>query len=214
MEPATKLFWDAGYQLHIHVNGDQGLDVVLNAIENRMKENPRDDHRTVIVHFANSTEEQVKKLAQLGCILSANPYYVAGFSDKYAEIGLGENRAHAMVRLKPAEDIGVPISLHSDLPMGPSDPLYLAWCATNRKTNEGNTVRPDLAISLHTAMKAITIDAAFSWRMENEIGSIKPGKKANFTILAQNPYKVGKEKLKDIEVISTIFEGTEFKVNR
>lgn len=212
MEPATKLFWDAGYQLHIHVNGDLGLEVVLDAIAARMKEAPRKDHRTVIVHFANSTDEQVQRAADLGCIISANPYYVTGFADKYCEIGLGCERSNAMVRLGPAEKLKVPISLHSDLPMGPADPLYLAWCAVSRQTNEGGVVRPDLAISLHQALRGITIDAAHSWRMEHELGSIKEGKKATFTILRKNPYRVELAALKDIPVVATIFEGRLFPV--
>ena len=212
MEKATKLFWDAGYQIHIHVNGDEGLEVLLGCIERRMKENPRKDHRTVIVHFANSTDEQVKKLAALGCIVSANPYYVTGFSEKFSQYGVGEERAEAMVRLGPVEKLGVPISLHSDLPMAPSNPLYLAWCAITRKAPDGKVFRPDLAVSRNTALRAITIDAAQSWRMEDIIGSIKTGKNATFTILKQNPYKVEVDSIKDIQVDATVFEGKLFPV--
>ncbi|MBL7982549.1 MAG: amidohydrolase [Flavobacteriales bacterium] len=212
LDPATKLFWDKGYQLHIHVNGDLGLEEVLNAITQRMQENPRKDHRTVIVHFANSTDEQVKRASELGCIISANPYYVTGFADKYCQIGLGCERSNAMVRLGPAEDLGMHISLHSDLPMGPADPLYLAWCAVTRTTHEGHVVRPDLAVSRHTALRAITIEAAYSWRMEEELGSIKAGKKANFTVLEKNPYRVSIAELKDIPVQATVFEGRLFPV--
>ncbi len=208
----SKIFWDAGYQLHLHVNGDAGLEMVIGVLEKLMADNPRQDHRTTIVHFANSTDEQVRRLAALGAIVSANPYYVTGFSNKYAEIGLGEERAHAMVRLGPAEKLGMSLSLHSDLPMAPADPLYLAWTAVTRKTNEGNVVRPDLAISVDTALRAITIDAAYSWRMEDEIGSIREGKVANFTILEANPYQVKPEQLKDIEVWGTVFEGRIFPV--
>lgn len=213
MEQITKVFWEQGYQIHIHTNGDLGLDEVIKVIQRRMDEYPREDHRTTIVHFANSTDEQVARLAELGCIISANPYYVTAFSDKYSEMGLGPERAQAMVRLGTAEDLGVSVSLHSDLPIAPSDPLFLAWCAATRETNEGNIHRPDLALSLHAALKAITIDAAYSWRMENELGSIKEGKIANFTILDQNPYRVGTEGLRDIAVLATVFEGRAFPLS-
>jgi predicted amidohydrolase YtcJ len=216
-EEANKIFdifWKEGYQIHIHVNGDLGMEKLLEIIEKHMAEYPREDHRTTIVHFANSTDEQVQKLARLGCIVSANPYYVTGFSDKFAEVGLGPERANSMVRLGPVEKLGVHVSVHSDLPMAPSDPLFLAWCAATRTTNNGNTPRQDLALSLHGALKAITIDAAQSWHMENELGSIKAGKKANFTIIDQNPYKVGARGLKDIKVIGTVFEGKYYPVKR
>ena len=213
LDKAFKLFWDAGYQIHVHVNGDEGLDEVLGCVERCMKENPRQDHRTTIVHFANSTDSQVTKLAKLGCIVSANPYYVSGFSEKFSKVGLGPERAEAMVRIGPAEKLGVHLSLHSDLPMAPSDPLFLAWCAVTRKDVSGKVFRPDLAISRHAAIKGITIDAAHSWRMEEVIGSIKVGKMANFTMLQENPYKVDIEKLKDIKVMYTVFQGRKFSLN-
>ena len=214
LEKVLKVFWDQDYQIHVHVNGDLGLEKLLDIVERRMKENPRKDHRTTIVHFANSTEEQIQRIADLGLIVSANPYYVTAFSNKYSQIGLGHDRAEAMVRLGPVEKLGVSISLHSDLPMAPAAPLYLAWAAVTRKTHEGEVVRPDLAISVHTALKAITIDAAYSWGMENEIGSIAVGKTANLTVLKENPYKVDKNRLKDIEVVGTYFEGKYFGVEK
>lgn len=195
MEKATKLFWDAGYQIHIHVNGDKGLEVLLDCIERRMKENPRKDHRTTIIHFANSTDAQVKKLKELGCIVSANPYYVYGFSEKFSHFGLGPQRAAAMVRLGPVETQGTPFSVHSDLPMAPSNPLFLAWCAITRKSADGKVFRPDLSVSRHAALQAITINAAQSWRMENRIGSIKTGKDATFTIIEKNPYNINAEEI-------------------
>ncbi|MCK7475912.1 MAG: amidohydrolase family protein [Rhodopseudomonas palustris] len=65
LEQRMRLFWNAGYQIHIHVNGDLGLEVLLGIIEKLMTENPRQDHRTVIVHFANSSEDQVARIARL-----------------------------------------------------------------------------------------------------------------------------------------------------
>ena len=210
LDAASKIYWDAGYQIHVHVNGDLGLETLLDIIEKRMRENPRPDHRTVIVHFANSTEAQVGRIARLGCIVSANPYYVTGFSDKYGEIGLGPERADAMVRLGSVEKAGVPFSFHSDLPMGPADPLYLAWCAVNRITPSGRQARADLVVSVDGAMRAITIDAAQSWRKETELGSIAAGKIANFTVLEQDPYAVDPKSLKDLPLWGTVFEGRKF----
>ncbi len=214
IEAITEVLWQEGYQIHIHVNGDLGLAKVLDIIERRIKAHPRPDHRTTIVHFGNSTPQQIKKLAELGCIVSANPYYVTVFGNKFADIGLGPARAHAMARLGPLEAAGVPVSLHSDLPIAPADPLYLAWCAVSRQTIEGNALRPELGLSVHAAMKAITIEAAYSWRMEDSLGSIKAGKIANFTILDKNPYLTGADGLPTIKVRATVFEGKEFPVKQ
>lgn len=214
IDTLTKIFWDAGYQIHIHVNGDLGLEELLTILEKRMRENPREDHRTTIVHFANSSPEHIQRLKDLGAIVSANPYYVTAFANKYSEVGVGPERAQSMVRLAPLEELGVSISLHSDLPMAPADPLYLAWAAVTRETLEGGSVKPELGLSVDKALRAITIDAAYSWRMEDEIGSIAIGKVANFTILEENPYEVAPQQLKNIGVWGTVFEGRVFPVSR
>jgi predicted amidohydrolase YtcJ len=214
IEAISKIFWEAGYQLHIHVNGDLGLDSVIAMLKRRQEEFPREDHRTTIVHFANSAEDQIEELAELGVIVSANPYYVTGFGERFGEVGLGAERAHAMARLGPVEDAGISVSFHSDMPIAPADPLFLAWSAVTRKSSSGKPLRPDLAMSVDGAMRAITIEAAYSWGMEDELGSIAVEKVANFTILGENPYDVDPDHLKDIDVHATVFEGELFPVNK
>ncbi len=214
VETITKIFWDNDYQILVHVNGDEGVEKLIKILEKRQAEYPRKDHRFTIVHFANSTDEQVAKLKKLGAIISVNPYYVTGFSEKFGEVGLGKERAHAMVRLGTIEKEGISVSLHSDAPMAPSDPLLLAWSAATRITNEGTVVRPDLVLSRDAALRGITIEAAYSWGEEDRLGSIKTGKVANFTILEQDPYKVDLKKLKDIPIYGTVFEGKVFPIDK
>ena len=212
LEQRGQLYWNAGYQLHIHVNGDLGLEVVLDMLERRMRENPRANHRTVIIHFATSTEEQVARIARLGAIVSANPYYTVGFADKFGQVGLGPQRADQMVRSASVLKRHIPLSFHSDLPIGPSSPLHFVWCAVNRVTPSGRVAGPEQRISVQDALRAITIEAAYSWQKENDLGSIVPGKIANFTVLDQDPLTVEPLKLADIPVWGTVFEGRIFPV--
>ncbi|MEC6907663.1 amidohydrolase [Photobacterium piscicola] len=214
VEAITKIFWENDYQVLVHVNGDLGVEKLIGILEKRQAEYPRKDHRFTIIHFANSTDAQIKKLKSLGAIISVNPYYVTGFSEKFGEVGLGKERAHAMVRLATIEKENIPVSLHSDAPMAPSDPLLLAWSAATRITNSGNVVRPDLALSRDAALRGITIEAAYSWGQEQNLGSIKTGKIANFTILEQDPYKVELKNLKDIPIYGTVFEGKLFPIDK
>jgi len=206
----AKVYWDAGWQLHVHVNGDAGLELVLDTVERCMAHKPRRDHRTVIVHFANSTEQQIDRIARVGAIVSANPYYPVGFADKYSQHGLGPARADSMVRSASVLRRGIPLSFHSDLPMAPADPLALAWCAVNRRTPRGRIACPEQRVGVHDALRAITIEAAYSWRMEHELGSIAAGKLANFTILGENPYAVEPEHLNRIPVLGTVYAGRWF----
>ncbi|MCA0295046.1 MAG: amidohydrolase [Actinobacteria bacterium] len=201
-------YWDAGYQIHIHQNGDAGLDLVLDCLEQCMARNPRTDHRTTIVHFGFSREDQVDRIARLGAIVSANPYYLTALADRYGEQGIGPERSDAIVRLGEVRRAGIPLSLHSDMPMAPGRPLFLMWCAVNRETVSGRIARPDLRISAEDALRAVTLDAAYSLRQEHELGSIEPGKKANFTVLDDNPLTCDPHRIKDIGVWGTVFEGT------
>ena len=211
-EERSKLYWDAGFQIHVHVNGDLGLDMVLDMVERRLAETPRDDHRTVIVHFANSTEGQVDRIAALGCIVSSNPYYPVGFADKFGEVGLGPQRADLMTRNRSVVERGVPLSFHSDLPMGRSDPIGMMSCAVNRITQSGRVAAPEQRLSIEQALRAVTIDAAHSWRKEDELGSIEVGKVANFTVVDDNPLDAAPIRLDEIEVIGTVFRGEWFAV--
>lgn len=205
-------YWDAGWQIHIHVNGDLGLDVLLEIIAEAMRRRPRIDHRTVIVHFANSTEEQVARIARLGAVVSANPYYPVGFADKYAEIGLGPERADVMVRAASVVARGIPLSFHSDLPMGPSDPMAMVSFGVNRITASGRVAGPEQRISVQDALEAVTVGAAHSWRREDELGSIEVGKTANLTVLADDPFAADPEELGRIPIRGSVFEGRWFPV--
>jgi len=202
-----RVYWDLGYQLHIHVNGDAGLDMVLDQLELNMRRNPRPDHRTVIIHFAVSTPDQVARIKRLGAIVSANPYYPVALADNYRSNGLDPERADNMVRVGDVDKAGISYSFHSDMPMAPGQPLFLMWSAVNRVTNDGNLRGPDQRVTPLGALKAVTLDAAYSLQMEKDVGSIEPGKLANFTILADNPIKIDPMKIKDIAVLGTVQEG-------
>jgi predicted amidohydrolase YtcJ len=115
-----------------------------------------------------------------------------------------------MVRLGSVAKTQMPISLHSDMPMAPADPLFLAWCAVTRQTVSGRVAAPNQRIAVDRALSAITIESAYVLNQENELGSIKPGKKADFTILEQDPYKVPVAQLKDVPVWGVVFAGKKY----
>ena len=203
----ARAFWNAGYQLHAHTNGDKSAAAFIALLRSLQAEKPRSDHRFTLEHFAYSTQDQSRQLKALGALVSANPYYHYMLSDMYSELWLGEDRGAQMVRLGSLERLEVPFALHSDSPMAPLSPLTLAWNATNRVTINGKTSAVEERISLDAALRAITTDAAWIVGWENEIGSIRAGKRADFTVLEADPYEVGAVGLKDIQIWGTVFEG-------
>ncbi len=127
--------------------------------------------------------------------------------DPFADKVLGHDRMAMAFPYRQVVDHGMTLALHSDTPVAPPDPLRNAWIAVNRKTSSGRVIGERQAITVHEALQAITIKAAFVLGLENDIGSIRAGKKADFAVLESDPYEQGKEKLKDIEVWGTVFEG-------
>lgn len=177
-----------------------------------MRRHPRHDHRTVIVHFAVSQKDQVERIQRLGAIVSANAYYPTALADNYSKAGLGPERADSMVRMGDVERAGISYSYHSDMPMAPAQPLFLMHCGVNRFTQSGRVAAPEQRVSREGALRAITLEAAYSLQLEKEMGSIVPGKLANFTILADNPVTCDAAKIEDIAVVGTIHEGRAFPV--
>jgi predicted amidohydrolase YtcJ len=197
-------FWDDGFDIHLHVNGDKGLDAVLDGAAQLA---PHPGQTLTLEHLGYSTEAQNRRIARAGLFVSAQPNYIRVLGDSYAAYGLGPDRAAVMNRLGSLEKKGVPLGLHSDFNMAPIDPLYLAWVASNRITIAGHLKAPEERISLDKALRAITIEAAQVIGMDAEIGSIAAGKKADFAVLDRDPYAGGAAQLRGVAVLGVVFEG-------
>lgn len=207
------MYWNNDYKIHVHSNGDLGQQMVIDLVEKAQKSNPREDHRLTLHHMGYFDEPMAEEMANLGIEASVNPYYLWALADKYSEVGLGAERAENLVAIKLLTDRKIPISFHSDFSMAPVEPLTLAWTAINRVTSQGSQFSQDQKISIFKGLKAVTIDAARTLNLENEIGSLKEGKRANFTILKENPFKINPMRIKDILVKGVVFNG-EFHSNK
>ena len=212
-EVIARLYWQAGFEIHVHCTGDLGLELAIDTLEKLQSEQPRFNHNYTIEHFGFSTPEQIHRIKRLGANVSANVYYLHELSDSYGHHGVGFERASEMARIGQCEREDVLLSLHSDFPMAPALPLNSAWVAFTRENCEGNIVCPNERVSLDKALRAITIDAARILGLDDETGSIRAGKKADFVVLDQSPYDVGGAGLKDLEIMATVFEGEVFPIS-
>jgi hypothetical protein len=212
LEAHARVFWNAGYKIHVHATGDMGLGFVVDLLEKLQWERPRFNHGFTIEHFGFSTPEQVQRLAALGASVSANVYYLYELSDSYATDGIGYERADSMARIGSAVRAGITTALHSDYTMAPALPLHSAWIAANRINCEGRTVCEPECLTLDEALRAITIDAARILGREDEVGSIRAGKRADFAVLDRDPYEVGAPGLKDINILATVLDGRVYPI--
>lgn len=204
---AARRYWNAGYQIHVHTNGDGGAKLVLDTLQTLLDEKPRADHRYTIEHYGYADDGTSRRIAKLGAQVSANPFYLYDLADRYAASGLGADRAARIAPLGGLVRRNVPVGLHSDFPMAPAEPLFLAWTAASRETMSGKVFAPSEKLTLDQAIRAVTIDAAYMIGMENELGSIEAGKLADFAVLDKDPYEVGVKGLRGIKVWGTVFEG-------
>jgi predicted amidohydrolase YtcJ len=204
---AMKPWWDAGFHIHVHSNGNAGNQATIDALAELQAEKPRFDHRFTIEHYGISTYAQARRIKALGGVVSTNPYYLYARSDLNAgEIGTDRASLASRIGTLIAEEIVV--SLHADTPVAPPRPLEEVWIAVNRIGALSNEVRgPGERVSVDRALRMITIDAAYTLGVDDHVGSIETGKLADFTVLGDDPRTVETMAIKDIPVIATILGG-------
>jgi predicted amidohydrolase YtcJ len=202
-------WWHAGFHIHIHSNGEESQDVVLDTLARLMEARPRFDHRFIFEHYGLSRPAQARRLRALGAAASVNPSYVNRRAE-LSEAGLGIDRAHLSARLKTLVRAGVPTALHTDTPVAPALPLMSVWTAVNRFGQSGKVMGPEERVSVEEALRMITVDAAFVLGVDHLVGSIEPGKFADFTVLERSPYEVAPQEIKDIPIWGTVLGGRVF----
>ena len=200
-------WWKAGMHIHVHSNGTLGNEYTVNALQILQDKKPRFDHRFTFEHYGLSSSMNVRKIKQLGAVVSVNPSYVYARAHIQKDT-LGSDRASVATRLGNLVREGVVTSMHSDTPVTAPLPLHHVWFAVTRlELYTGKTEAPAEKISPYQAMRMVTIDAAYTLGVEERVGSIEPGKFADFTVLAEDPQTVAPQRIKDIKVIATILSG-------
>lgn len=197
----------AGVQMHIHVNGDEASEVVIDALASAMRQASWPDHGHVLQHGQMMDDAQFQRSADLGISVNLFANHLWYFGDQHVSLTIGSDRANRMDAVRSALDAGLTVGIHSDAPVTPMGPLFTAWCAVNRQTMTGKVLGAAQRITVPEALYAITMGAAKTLKLESEIGSISVGKRADFAILGANPLEEDPTTLKDIRVLGTVFGG-------
>ncbi len=197
----------AGVQLHIHVNGDQAIELVLDILEDVLSQYPRADHRHTLQHCQLASEAQYKRIAKLGLCVNLFSNHLYYWADQHKALTMGTYRVQRMNAAASALKHKVPLAIHSDAPVTPLNPLFSAWCAVNRISRSGVVHGQSQQISVEQALHALTLGAAYTLKLDHLIGSIEVGKFADFAVLDDDPLQVDKHALKEINVWGTIVSG-------
>lgn len=196
-----------GWQLGIHTMGDGAVKMVVDELEKILKEHPRENHRHYLHHVAvKPPEETLRKMAQLGILVSSQPSFTVGLG-AYAAEALTPERERTQNPAKSLIDHGVRMSFGSD--SAPYGPLITLWTAVTRKGYLGNVYGPEEAVSVVEAIRLHTYEPAYMTFDENVKGSIEVGKLADMVVLGEDILSVDPDRIRRIPVEITIIGGKE-----
>ena len=196
-----------GVHVHTHTNGDEATDMVLDAMQEALAGHPVPDHRFTLQHCQLADAAQFRRIRALGMCANLFANHTFYWGDAHYEQTVGPERAERMNACATAIETGVPFAIHSDAPVTPLGPLFTAWCAVNRRSASGRLLGAQQRIGVGDALRAITLGAAWTLKLDGEIGSIETGKRADFAVLEADPLEVAPEALKDVGVWGVVADG-------
>ena len=200
---------DAGLRCCVHAIGDRAFDMALDAYENAIEHSPRKDHRHRIEHMGNwlCTAERMQRMVRDGIVAIPNiaiGYYVG---DAILDC-VGEKRLTKAFPFRTLLKNGVVIAGGSDSPgYWPVDPLRDIAACVSRKMRWGEVWVPEERISVGEAFAMHTTTAAWVGFEENDKGTLEAGKLADIAVLAEDPFEIQAEKIKDLKVEMTLVGG-------
>ncbi len=199
-----------GWQLAIHGNGDAAIDNVLTALQ-AVSDAGVDMSRlrARIEHCSMLHDEQIAKMKSLKVSASFLVGHVHFWGVALRDKVFGSHRVQRLVRARSVEKAGIGYSLHSDFMVTDPNPLHMIQMAVTRRTWQEPqfVLTPGERVSVESAIRAVTAEAAWQLRSEHEIGSLETGKLADFVILDKDPRRVDPERIKDIAVLETWMDG-------
>jgi hypothetical protein len=191
----------AGCQISIHAESDRSIDQVLWAYEKVLEKYPRKDHRHRIEHFELVTMKQIKWATRLGVALAMQPAFMTVCENlEDYRVLFGEERIKRFHPYRSILNEGALVAGGSDSPVTRINPLEGIHALVNHVIKEQR-------IDVHEAIEMFTINGAIIGFEENIKGNIEPGKLADFVVLSDDPYRIPREKIRDIKVEMTIVGG-------
>lgn len=209
LEKVAEIGLRSGFQVNTHAIGDRGNRVALDAFETALKAVPTADHRFRIEHAQVLSPEDIPRFARLGVIPSMQASHQT--SDmRWAEVRVGPQRTRGAYAWRSLLNTGVVIPDGSDFPVEEVNPLISFHSAVTRQdaTNwPPGGWYPEQVMTREEALRAMTIWPAYAAFQEKELGSLSPGKYADFVVLDHDIMQVPATEILRTRVISTYLGG-------
>ena len=199
----------SGFQVNVHAIGDRGDRIVLDAFESALRAAPKADHRFRIEHAQVLSPEDIPRFARIGVIPSMQPTHQT--SDmRWAELRVGPQRIRGAYAWRALLNTGVVIPSGTDFPVEEVNPLLTFHAAVTRQdpTNwpEGGWY-PEQRMTREEALQSMTIWPAYAGFQESVLGSLTPGKYADFVVLDRDIMRIPDTEILATRVVSTWIGG-------
>lgn len=196
----------AGFQLAFHAEEADVIETVIDTLEylNGIQSVVEKRHR--IEHCAECTPHLLQRLPGLGVVIVNQPPFIYYSGERYLAT-VESDTIPWLYRIRSPLESGLVVAGSSDTPVVPCNPLVGIYAAVTRKTESGQDLQSEEAISPQQALAMYTVNAAYASFEESAKGSITPGKLADIVVLSDDPTRVPEERIKDIRVEMTIIGG-------
>jgi predicted amidohydrolase YtcJ len=200
------------FQIFIHSIGDRGIRTALDAIEYAEKKNGPRDRRDELIHIECLNQQDIPRFKHLGVIACMQPRHCApDITGQWAK-AVGPARWKYAWAFRSLRDSGATLAFGSDWNVAEMEPLIGIYTALTRKGLDGKPEGgwvPEQTVDLETAIRGYTINGAYANFVEQNRGSITPGKYADLVMLSDDLFKIPAEKIKDAKVVWTMVGGKE-----
>lgn len=201
----------SGFALHFHAIGDRANRLALDHFEHTFEDVGGQSLRHRIEHAQVIAVEDIPRFKTLNIIPSMQPTHATSDMNM-AEDRVGKARLKGAYAWRTFLNQGSPLAFGSDFPVELANPFFGLHAAVTRQDRNNQPVKgwvPEQALSLSEALKAFTIDAAYSGQQETKIGSLEPGKWADFILIDQDIFKMEPKDIWKIKVNKTFIAGEE-----
>ena len=193
-----------GWQVAMHVIGDQAIEVALETIEKVMGKKA-EQYRPRLEHCGVLREDLIQRIKSLGAVVVTQPHFIWELGDGFRE-ALGEERLRLTYPFASLRDLHI-IAFSSDRPVVEGAPIIGIQAAVRRQTQSGALLVPEEKITIEEAIRWYTLGAASAAFEEHIRGTLEPGKLADFIVLSENPFEVKPERISEIKIDLTVIGG-------
>jgi predicted amidohydrolase YtcJ len=202
----VKWYHALGYQIAIHAQGDDAIGDTLDAFEAVLGPTSDNPLRHRIEHGGCLYPALLKRATDMNILVSVQPVFFSELGDGWIE-AFGPELVQQLYPFKSMLNAGLKIGGSSDCPVSAVDPRIGLRDAVLRQTPSGERLSPHEALTMDEAIRIYTQGAAYLSFDESHNGTIEPGKRGDFTVMAADPRDVAPEAVPDIPFVMTVVDG-------